>query len=219
MIALPEATLFRTGPYRLVRKALLHEYRIDGIIALPEGAFAPCTSIPSSLILFRREEPRSEVRFITVPAKPWFESAEIGPAPADSKGSERQNGSGLGEDTNFESAAEHPRQARPSLIRDLASMIRQERPVSSDVPTGVDSWDVAITALAARDYELVAKRTGADELEDILHRVVTADTTIKLVPLKQVAEIALGISYDKTVTSTNPNAVGLFRTSAGWRLL
>ena len=35
-----------------------------------------------------------------------------------------------------------------------------------------------------------------------------------MVPLKQVADIALGVSYDKTVTSTNPNeegTVGLLR--------
>ena len=71
VIALPEATLFRTGADRRIRKLLLDEYRVDGIIALPEGAFAPSTAVPSSLVVFRRELPRTQVRFINIPANGW----------------------------------------------------------------------------------------------------------------------------------------------------
>ena len=107
-----------------------------------------------------------------------------------------------------------PSDTAPSLLRDLPALIRRERAESFRASAGVESWDVAVAALAARDYELLAKHTGADELEATLQRVVAADVTIKLVPLRQVADIALGVSYDKTVTSTNPKdegTVGLLR--------
>src|SRR5262249_57570994 len=68
VIALPEGTLFRTGPDRQVRKTLLSEFRVDGVVSLPEGAFAPYTSIPSSLVVFRREPPAADVRFVRIAA-------------------------------------------------------------------------------------------------------------------------------------------------------
>ena len=243
VIALPEGTLFRTGPDRQVRKALLDEYRVDGIIALPEGAFAPCTAIPSSLVVFRREAPRSNVRFITVPAKVWGGSLGGGFGDGDCYGFGHGDGSGSGDGTGYgagsgdgsgfgegtgygygtgdgagSSTGRHdsrpPSDPAPSLIRDLPALIRRERAESFGVSSGVESWDVDVAALAARDYELLAKHTGADELEATLDRIAATDAAIKLVPLKQVADIALGVSYDKTVTSTNPKeqgTIGLLR--------
>jgi type I restriction enzyme M protein len=221
VIALPEGTLFRTGADRQVRKALLDEYRVEGIIALPEGAFAPCTAIPSSLVVFRRESPRSQVRFVTVPAKVWEGATGSGFGDGDGGGSGdgtgHGDGSGFGGGTRHGSGIQDHRAASdsaPSLSRDLSALIRRERAESFGTPSGVDSWDVAVAALAARDYELLAKHTGADELDATLERVVAADATIRLVPLKQVSEIARGVSYDKTVTSVDAKeegAVGLLR--------
>ncbi len=225
VIALPEGTLFRTGPDRQVRKALLDEYRIDGIIALPEGAFAPCTAIPSSLVVFRRESPRSEVRFVTVPARVWGGATGSGFGNGDGSGfgDGTGYGAGCGDGSGFGGGGGHGGRRQddrlasdtaPSLIRDLPALIRREQAESFATPSGIDSWDVAVAALTTRDYELLAKHTGADELDATLERVVAADATITLVPLKQVSEIALGVSYDKTVTSVGAKeegAVGLLR--------
>jgi type I restriction enzyme M protein len=217
VIALPESTLFRTGADRKVRKALLDEFRVDGIIALPEGAFAPCTAIPSSLVVFRRESPRSDVRFVTVPEKVWGGSLGggfgkgVGYGIGQGEGGESGDATGPG---SWHQDGHPPIDTAPSLIRDLPALIRRERTDSLRASSEVEFWDVDLTALAARDYELLAKHTGADELEATLDRLVAADATIKLVSLKQVAEIALGVSYDKTMTSTNPKdegTVGLLR--------
>ncbi len=249
VIALPEGTLFRTGPDRQVRRALLDEYRVDGIIALPEGAFAPCTAIPSSLVVFRREAPRSSVRFVTVPAKDWSDTFGGGFGDGDGYGFGNGDGSGAGGGTGYGAGSadgsgfgdgtgygygtgdgsgsgdgtgsgagrqdrRSPSDTPPTLITDLPALIRGERTESFGASSGVESWDVDVAALAARDYELLAKHTGADELEATLERVVAADATIRVVSLKEAADLALGVSYDKTVTSTDhkdEGTVGLLR--------
>ncbi|BDU78151.1 type I restriction-modification system methyltransferase subunit [Mesoterricola sediminis] len=210
VIALPEGTLFRTGPDRLVRKVLLDEYRVDGIIALPEGAFAPCTAVPSSLVVFRREAPRSNVRFVTVPGKAWRVNAGARFGDGDgyvAAGGQSRSGDGI---DSSEGQPGSPTLSAPShsLFRDLPMLIRHERIDSIGLAPGVDAWDVDVSALAARDYELLAKHTGADELRATLERIVATDPSIKVVPLRQVADLALGVTYDKSVTSTNPKEEG-----------
>ena len=66
VIALPEGALFRTGPDRTVRKELLCDYCVDGVVSLPAGAFQPYTGIKTSLVLFRREQAKEGVRFLQV---------------------------------------------------------------------------------------------------------------------------------------------------------
>ena len=66
VIALPEGTLFRTGPDRMVRKELLSDYCVEGVVSLPAGAFQPYTGIKTSLVLFQREQAKQAVRFLQV---------------------------------------------------------------------------------------------------------------------------------------------------------
>ena len=66
VIALPEGTLFRTGPDRAVRRELLSDYCVDGVVSLPAGAFQPYTGIKTSLVLLRRSPAKESVRFLQV---------------------------------------------------------------------------------------------------------------------------------------------------------
>ena len=66
VIALPDGVLFRTGADRKVRKALLSDYCVEGVISLPAGAFEPYTTIKSSLVVFRREKAKSDIRFLEI---------------------------------------------------------------------------------------------------------------------------------------------------------
>ena len=66
VIALPEGVLFRTGSDRMVRKELLSDFCVEGVVSLPAGAFHPYTGIKTSLVLFRREEVKHVVRFMHV---------------------------------------------------------------------------------------------------------------------------------------------------------
>ncbi|HYN36296.1 MAG TPA: N-6 DNA methylase [Actinomycetota bacterium] len=66
VIAVPEGLLFRAGRDRLVRKELLSDYCVEGVVSLPAGAFQPYTGIKTSLIVFRRDQPARSVRFLRV---------------------------------------------------------------------------------------------------------------------------------------------------------
>ena len=66
VIALPDSALFRPGPDRKVRKELLTDYCVEGVVSLPAGAFHPYTGIKTSLVLFRREKAAQAVRFMQV---------------------------------------------------------------------------------------------------------------------------------------------------------
>ena len=70
VVVLPESALFRTGDRRL-RKASLSEYSVDAVVSLPDGAFAPSTGVAASLVVFRRDESRSTVRFVKISPKAW----------------------------------------------------------------------------------------------------------------------------------------------------
>lgn len=72
VIALPDGALFRTGPDQKVRKELLTDYCVEGVISLPAGAFHPYTGIKTSLVLFRREQAKQAVRFMQVEEWPFL---------------------------------------------------------------------------------------------------------------------------------------------------
>ena len=69
VIALPDAALSRGGGDTKVRKRLLTDYHVDGVISLPAGAFRPYTGVKTSLLVFRRTKATSAVRFLQV--KDW----------------------------------------------------------------------------------------------------------------------------------------------------
>jgi len=151
VLALSQGSLFRLGADREVRRTLLSELRVEGVFALPEGALAPCTLLPASLVLFRRAAPRHHVRFVRVPKNATL--------PGD----------------------------LPALLAEAG-----ERP-EERVPDA-EVWDVPVASLAARDYELLDKRTGALELESALARLTSADPRLRLVPLDGLAEVFPGAS-------------------------
>ena len=71
VVALPEAMLFRDGPDRRVREALLSDYAVDAVVSLPAGAFAPWTGIAASLVAFHRAAPCRAVRFAGISSRAW----------------------------------------------------------------------------------------------------------------------------------------------------
>jgi len=66
VIALPDGILFRPGQERKLRERLLTDFYVEGVLALPAGAFAPYTGISINLIVIHRKTPGSSVRFFQV---------------------------------------------------------------------------------------------------------------------------------------------------------
>jgi type I restriction enzyme M protein len=185
VIALPERTLFRTGADRQVRRALLQDFRVDGVISLPTGAFAPSTSIPSSLVVFRRDKPRADVRFVQIPPKSW-DTATGGSNLGDGQGS---------------------RTGPVALLREVSDVVSRNKELrADDLGLGIDAWAVPVGTLAARDFELLAKRAGTEQLEATLERLSAADSDLRLASLDQVAEVFQGVSYDRKLTTERRQA-------------
>lgn len=67
-VALPASFLFSAGSEKRVRKMLLEEFRVDGVIGLPPNLFKPYTSMESGLLVFRRERPAPRIRFMSCEA-------------------------------------------------------------------------------------------------------------------------------------------------------
>ena len=79
VVALPQRPLFHADSLP-VRKALLSEYRVQAVVALPAGAFEPCTGTSMNLVMFTRDEPRDTVRFVTVSPMAWEAAPEAATA-------------------------------------------------------------------------------------------------------------------------------------------
>lgn len=217
VIALPEGTLFRTGADRQVRKTLLSEFRVDAVVSLPEGAFAPCTGISSSLVVFRRELPASDIRFVRVAAGAWARTSDEVLGAGFRDGAKDGDGVDLADEaaTRRDSAkwgdpGAHARVETSRVLRDVPAFVRRERAVStaSDVD-GTEVWEVSAKTLAARDFELLAKRTGTDLLDTMLERLRAADPELSILPLEQVATVAQGLSYERSLTTEQRNGGSL----------
>ncbi|MEH2365754.1 N-6 DNA methylase [Nostoc sp.] len=66
VVAFPDGIFFRLGAEKQIRQRLLSEFYVEGVLALPPGAFTPFTAINSNLLVFRRDKPASSVRFFLV---------------------------------------------------------------------------------------------------------------------------------------------------------
>ena len=189
VVVLPEGMLFRTGADRQIRKILLTEFRVQGVISLPEGAFAPSTGIASSILVLSRDKPASSVRFIRARLPQ--------DRPIDSRG------------------LDEPWMIARSLRGNISELPLEWVEKSGLASTRLADriWEVPVSALVARDYELVAKHTGEEELEATLNRLRAIDSALEVTPLDQIAEVFQGASYDKEITTDRNSEllVGLVR--------
>ena len=209
VVALPEGLLFRAESSEL-RKALLSDYRVDGIVSLPAGAFEPYTSIPVSLVLFSRAEPRSAVRFASVSPVAWD---AIGPGGSPDRDDDRIRGHGFVHEPEFGSdvaavivsdgsRAPLRRFSRGALLREISDLIAHRREIfAGTVSPGVEVWEVPVQELVLRDHELVAKRSGSKILDAEFERLVSAEPSLKVEPLERVAEVHGGLPYDGSITT------------------
>ena len=209
VVTLPEDLLFRAESSDL-RKELLSDYRVDGIVSLPAGAFEPYTSVPVSLVLFSRAAPRSAVRFASVSPMAWD---AIGPGGSPERDDGRSRDHGFIHEPEFGSevaavivsdgsGAPLRRFSRGAFLRDISDLIAHRRELSAGtVPPDVEVWEVPVHELVLRDHELVAKRSGSKMLDSDLERLVVADSSLRVETLELVAEVYGGRPYDRNVTT------------------
>ena len=66
-VVVPNGTLFGDGVCARIKEQLLKEFNLHTIVRLPNGVFAPYTSIPTNLLFFDRSGPTKEVWYYEQP--------------------------------------------------------------------------------------------------------------------------------------------------------
>ncbi len=66
-MVVPNGTLFGDGVCARIKEELLEEFNLHTIVRLPNGVFAPYTSIPTNLLFFNRSGPTKEVWYYEHP--------------------------------------------------------------------------------------------------------------------------------------------------------
>ncbi len=69
-IVVPNGTLFGDGVCARIKEELLKEFKLHTIVRLPNGVFAPYTSIPTNLLFFERGGPTKEIWYYEQPLPP-----------------------------------------------------------------------------------------------------------------------------------------------------
>ena len=66
-MVVPNGVLFGDGVCARIKKELLEEFNLHTIVRLPNGVFAPYTSIPTKLLFFDRSGPTEEIWYYEQP--------------------------------------------------------------------------------------------------------------------------------------------------------
>ncbi|MDI7260372.1 MAG: class I SAM-dependent DNA methyltransferase [Thermodesulfobacteriota bacterium] len=66
-VVVPNGTLFGDGVCARIKEELLKEFNLHTIVRLPNGIFAPYTSIPTNLLFFDRSGPTKEIWYYELP--------------------------------------------------------------------------------------------------------------------------------------------------------
>jgi len=66
-MVLPNGPLFATGVSARIKEDLLKDFNLHTIVRLPNGVFAPYTSIPTNLLFFQRDGPTKEIWYYELP--------------------------------------------------------------------------------------------------------------------------------------------------------
>ena len=66
-VVVPNGTLFGDGVCARIKEELLKEFNLHTIVRLPNGVFAPYTSIPTNLLFFDRSGPTKDIWYYEQP--------------------------------------------------------------------------------------------------------------------------------------------------------
>ncbi|CCF82602.1 Type I restriction enzyme EcoEI M protein (fragment) [Nitrolancea hollandica Lb] len=66
-VVVPNGTLFGDGVAARIKEELIRDFNLHTIVRLPNGVFAPYTSIPTNLLFFDRSQPTNEIWYYEQP--------------------------------------------------------------------------------------------------------------------------------------------------------
>jgi len=173
VVAVPERMLLRNESTDL-RRELLEEYRVDGVVEAPSGAFEPHTSIAMGVVVFRRAEPHDTVRVALTTSAAWDAAVT-----EESAGPDGPNESGLPPVRHFDAEA----------LRAVSAAIipRGEQPAEVQSP-GVLVWEAPRDAVVRRYYRHLREHLSATLLDTSIDEIVAADPSLAVERLSAVAD-------------------------------
>jgi len=199
VIAVPDGFRYRRGSTKNVRKWLMQEHRLDAVLPLPKGAFTPYTGIRTSILVIRRLEPKNVVWF--------FEKEDVAQAVGVST-SKRSNAYPRHEDDyGYEQRA---------VVAEPVHALQQGHDIDRIKKlTNASPEPVLISKLEEREYELLKKREGAEELQSFLEEARKRISGARIQALNHIAEIRSGVTYSQSNTTEDGSAEGPFLIRIG----
>lgn len=186
VVLVPDRFLFSGGAERRVRETLLKNYRVEGVISVPQIAFTPYTTIKTSILLFSLKKPLDSVRFHEV-------SRIIKPKEESTKQTFKLVNQIL-------TAPDSITQVKASKkYKDSRTWYPYE--TAQEFQAGKLSehlWETPIKKLAEYNWRLVPKRIEEDVLEEFLQEIKSEEPNISIKRLDEVAKIFIGISNQST---------------------
>jgi type I restriction enzyme M protein len=160
-VIVPDGVLFGSSKaHKELRRMLVEDHRLDGVVSLPSGVFRPYAGVSCAILLFTRTDSggTEDVWFYDMQADGWglddkraplLPEAKLGPAPADAL-----------------TEAEHARNNLPDVLARWRERAGEERAR----PRTAQSFVVPKAEIAAAGWDLSLNRYKEAVREEVQHR-------------------------------------------------
>lgn len=200
IVAMPEGFLFRGGADFRLRKYLLENFCVEGIISLPEGSFAPFTMVKPNLVVFKRGRPAHNVWFQQIEAVPQKigDKSVIFDAQEEARIFKRRQQPVKKDSPLYAKAKLNSWSAQPEFdgwTEKIKSASAEDR-----------LWKISVATLEAKEFDLSVKKPEVNKVKIYIKRLQEKFPQLEVVKLKDLsaAEIISGVSYTRQNTDDRP---------------
>jgi type I restriction enzyme M protein len=234
-VIIPEGVLFgNTDAHVRLRRELLAEHVVEGVISLPSGVFQPYTGVKTSILIFRKETRRGEKQTFTGAIAPrteyvWFyeveedgysKDARRNPRPGQQNdlwdalekfkawSTQRHEGAMLNEKTLLQPSY-WPERWRQALLRDTAENLTPAGAAFTALPD-TSMWDGKVWGMHELFPDLPANPKEAEE------KVRAATASVLLEIAIQAFAPAAQKAWDATLSARLANKITDAKLLEAW---
>jgi type I restriction enzyme M protein len=158
-VIVPDGVLFgSSNAHKQLRRILVEEQKLDGVISLPGGVFKPYAGVSTAILLFTKTNSGGTDHV-------WFYDCQADGWSLDDKRSPLLSEKKLGVDAKL-SGDEHPKNNLPDILKRWSERDGKERKRARTE----QSFCVPKADIAAQGYDLSVNRYREVVHDDILHR-------------------------------------------------
>jgi type I restriction enzyme M protein len=158
-VIVPDGVLFGSSTaHKAIRKMLVEDHRLDGIVKLPSGVFRPYAGVSTAIVLFTKTNSGGTDNV-------WFYDCQADGFSLDDKRNPLLPGEKLGPKATLDEA-EHTKNNLP----DIAARWKERSGTERDRPRTAQSFCVPKAEIAAANYDLSINRYKEVVHEAVAHR-------------------------------------------------